>query len=264
MRRFFFGAVTLIAATALAATLTVEEVNKKVTEITAPYNDADTIVQLQFNKLSVDEVRAKEFDFSFKIAEEGSANEVRLNGAGTYEYAVEQNEPSPTFTANFDLEFPIVKLLGQKVVNETAEGLAELVPGIISSYTEEFGAAGQIDARVSNIQRDEEGNITRVELLVDAVIDMAQLPEEVLPSEVEFKRISAALIFRADGVAVNVSGVLNPEYVGFQEDAVGAKELIEGLLLDDEKTYADISDSLEALYNFVQFWASLELDAELM
>jgi hypothetical protein len=255
-----FAALSLvIGGSALAATgaISLSDVNQKVATLVAPFNDQKTAMDFSFTRLAVDEVRATEFGFKGYFVKTGTNNEVTLD-IPTAEYSFGDGT-NPTAKLSLSLKFDVVKALGQKLINEFSEGLEDLVVDSAKGYTEEYGTAATIDAKVSEKKVDANGDVEAVKMSLSAKVDLAQLPAEKPVAETEFKSLDLEISGSRDGFEISATVVLNPEYKRFLVGDDGLKEYVEKLLADDQEAYAELSQFL-AILNSVAAWIA-EMDA---
>lgn len=244
--RSIVAAAALFTTAALAAAVTVTDVNAKVAGLLAQVNDANTKIEASFTKLAVDSVRATQFGASLK-AEEVGTRIVKFGAEGDYEYVTLATGDEPRFSAKVALEMDFVGAFGQDVVNEIAGDIETMAMDMVKDFTSEYGAAAQAQIAIDNLQRDAQGNIVAARIKFDGVVDFSKLPASKPISDVELKEIHAVIevSFQGQqGASLEVSGVMNPAYRSFQSDEMGLKELIEGLLADDQDSYQTITQIL--------------------
>jgi hypothetical protein len=240
------AAFALFTTAALAATVTVAEINAKVAGLLAQANDANTKIEASFSQLAVDSVRATQFGAALH-AEEIGTRLVKFDAEGDYEYVTLATGDEPRFSAKVALEMDFVGAFGQEVVNEIAGDIESMAMNIVKDFTAEYGAAAQAQIAIENLQRDPQGNIVAARIKFDGVVDFSQLPATKPLRDVELKEIHAVIDVNfqgQQGARLEVSGIMNPAYRSFQADQTGLKELIEGLLADDMEAYQTITQIL--------------------
>jgi hypothetical protein len=255
-----FAALSLVVGgSALAATgvISLSDVNQKVAALVQPFNDQKTAVDFAFTRLAVDEVRATEFGFKGTFIKAGSNNEVTLDISNAdYSYGDGTN-PTANLTASLKLD--VVKAFGQKLINDFSEELEDLAVDSAKGYTEEYGTAATIDAKVVEKKVDANGDVESIKMSLSAKVDLTQLPAEKPVTEAEFKSIEFTVSGSRDGFEISAKVVLNPEYKRFLVGDDGLKEYVEKLLADDQEAYMELSQYL-AIMNSVAAWIA-EMDA---
>lgn len=232
------GAVTLI---------TKDQVNQKVAAITAPYNVDGSKMEIAFTDLNVSDIRALDFGMKFLVSAKGAANELVLKSEGiSYHYG---NGSTPTVNADLSLKLNLLKVFGQDVLNQAANDFEEIVASASQEYAKKYGQAVTVDAKVFEVLKDNAGNVTSAKVRIGAVIDMSKLPEGLEIADIEFQSFQAELHINAGGMGGRFNLVMNPLYKSFQSDEPGLKEIIESLLNEDAKIYADLTEFAEILHN---------------
>lgn len=247
----------VVGGSAVAATVSLQDVNQKVATLVAPFNDQKTAIDFSFTRLAVDEVRATDFGFKGYFVKTGTNNEVTLD-IPTAEYTYGDGT-NPTAKLSLSLKFDVVKALGQKLINEFSTELEDVVVDSAKGYTEEYGTAATIDAKVVEKKVDANGDVESVKMSLLAKVDMTQLPAEKPVSETEFKSIDLMVSGSRDGFEISATVVLNPEYKRFLVGDDGLKEYVEKLLADDQDAYMELSQFL-AILNSAAAWIA-EMDA---
>ncbi len=247
----------VVGGSAVAATVSLQDVNQKVATLVAPFNDQKTAIDFSFTRLAVDEVRATDFGFKGYFVKTGTNNEVTLD-IPTAEYTYGDGT-NPTAKLSLSLKFDVVKALGQKLINEFSTELEDVVVDSAKGYTEEYGTAATIDAKVVEKKVDANGDVESVKMSLLAKVDMTQLPAEKPVSETEFKSIDLMVSGSRDGFEISATVVLNPEYKRFLVGDDGLKEYVEKLLADDQDAYMELSQFL-AVLNSAAAWIA-EMDA---
>lgn len=248
----------VVGGVALAATVSLQDVNQKVATLVAPFNNQTTKMDFSFTRLAVDEVRATEFGFKGVFEKTGTNNVVKLEiPTAVYSFGDGQN---PTAQLEGSLSFDVVKALGQKMINEFSQELDDVVVDMATDYAGEYGPAAAIEAKVVERKVDANGDVESVKMTMSAKVDLAQLPAAKPVSEVEFKSIELTVSGSRDGFALSATIVLNPEYKRFLSGDDGLKEYIEKLLADDQQAYAELGQFL-AILDSVAAWVA-EMDGK--
>ncbi len=237
-----FAAALVVSSVALAATFTIQDVNLKVLELIKPFNNPVTKMEFAFTSLNVDATRALDFGFTGFVSKLGSQNEAKLEvKKAQYSYGT---GAKPTASVDLNVEFDIVKALGQDVINKVAGELDDALVEMSADFVKDYGSAITVTAKTEELKLDAAGNVEVVKLRLSAVMDFAKLPATKTLDAVEFQTLD--VVVRADTKGLTLQGevVLNPLYRGFQSDQNGMKEYVEKLLVDDEQTYAELKSYL--------------------
>lgn len=248
----------LVGGGAMAATgvISLQDVNQKVAALTAPFNNQTSAMDFSFTRLAVDEVRATDFGFKGYFVKQGANNEVTLD-IPTAEYAYGDGT-NPTAKLSVSLKFDVLKALGQKLINEFSEGLEEMVVDMAKGYTDEYGTAATIEAKLAEKKVDVNGDVESVKMTLSAKVDLAQLPAEKPVSETEFKTIDLTISGSRDGFELSATVVLNPEFKRFLVGDDGLKEYVEKLLADDQDAYMELSQFLSVLDSAAAWLADMD------
>jgi hypothetical protein len=232
--------VALIAglSAALAASITMEDVNLKVSQLTAPFNSGDTKMEFSFTSLNIDAVKTLDFGFKGLVAKKGSVNDAKVEFKKA-EYAYGDGA-KPTVDLDVRIDFDIVKALGQETVNAIAQGLDQMVIEAAKDFGKDYGSAGSVDAKIVDKIVDTNGNVEAMKMQLSAAIDFTRLPATKPASEVEFQSLDVMVVAEKTGFSLTVKFVANPLYKGFAVDGNGLKEYVELLLKDDAKTYDEL------------------------
>jgi hypothetical protein len=243
--------VLVFASVATAAVLiSKEEVNKKVAAITAPYNVGDTKLELSFTDLNVSDLRALDFGIDFLLAKKGPANELVLKVSDTsYHYG---NGTTPTVKADISMKLDLLKVFGQDVLNSGAADFEDIAKSMASEYTQKYGEAVTLDAKMVEVLKDSAGNVTSAKVRLGAVLDMGKLPAGLEVADVEFQSFQTELTINAAGMGGKLTLVMNPLNKSFQSDEPGLKEFIEALLGEDTATYQQLADLAEVMNSFAE------------
>jgi hypothetical protein len=249
-------ATAVMATTAVAAVFTVQEVNQKVSVLTAPFNTADTAMSLEFTSLAVDEVRATDFGVKAFYRKTTPDNEVVVDlKSAQYTYGDGKN---PTANLDLGLKFDVVKALGQEVINEMAKEIDKMAIELASEHAAEYGPAAKIDAKVIENQVDANGDVESIKMTLSASLDLAQLPASKPLNEEEFKSVELSISAARTGFEIKASVVMNPDYRRFNTGDDGLKEYVEKLLADDTDTYQELSQFLAILDSAANWLLSMK------
>jgi len=238
-------ATALFASAAVATVFTVQEVNQKVSALTAPFNTANTAMSLEFTSLAVDAVRATDFGVKAFYKKSTADNEVVFDlKSAQYTYGDGKN---PTANLDLGLKFDVVKALGQEVVNEIAKSIDKMALELASEQVAEYGAAAKIDAKVTENKVDANGDVESIKMTLSALLDLAQLPASKPLNDEEFKSVELSISAARTGFEIKASVVMNPDYRRFNTGDDGLKEYVEKLLADDADAYQELSQFLAIL-----------------
>jgi hypothetical protein len=249
--------VLVFASVATAATLiSKEEVNKKVAAITAPYNVDGSKMELSFTDLNVSELRALDFGIKLLIAKKGTANELLLKVDDTsYHYG---NGSTPTVNADISLKLDLLKIFGQDMLNSAAADFEDLAKSMTAEYTQKYGEAVTLEAKMVEVLKDSAGNVTSAKVRLGAVLDMSKLPAGLEVADVEFQSFQTELTVNASGMGGKLTLVMNPLNKSFQSDEPGLKEFIEALLSEDATMYQQLGEFAAMLNNLTDSIVNME------
>ena len=255
------SALLILSSVAVAAGLiSKDEVNMKVAAITAPYNDASTVLHAKFTDLNVDAVRALDFGLAAFVLKKGTTNELKLHIKDmAYHYG---NGQTPTVTADVDLKLDLLKMFDQKSLNDNVAEFPEILKNMAAEYTQKYGAAVTVDAQIENLQKDANGDVENVAVLLAAKIDFSQLPANLKAEDVEFQSFQGRLNLGRKGAAFKLTLIMNPLNKSFQQDQPGVKELIEKLLTEDADTYKQVSELIDGLNAFADSIVNADPNAQ--
>lgn len=241
-------AVLAFSSVALAAgIITKEEVNKKVAAIAAPFNNDKTSIELAFTDLNINERRTLDFGVAANIRKIGEKNELILKADDiAYHFG---NGWNPTVTGRLSVKLDLVKALGQTALNEYAADLERMVQDFAASYTQQYGEAITVRAKVEELKKDAQGNVESAKIRLAAAINFNKLPAGMNAEDVEFKNFAARLSITRTGLGGGIRVTLNPLNKSFNPEEPGLKEWIEKLLNDDQQTYEQIGEMVALLNN---------------
>jgi hypothetical protein len=239
----------VFSSLALAAgIITKDEVNAKVAALIAPFNNATTVSLIHFGDLNVDAVRALDFSITAIFAKKGPENELVLKLQNTsYHYG---DGTAPTVTGDLSLQLDLVKVFGQKSLNDLSSELDSLVKQTVADYSKKYGAAVSLDIAVDELNKDAQGDFDSAKLHLNATIDFNQLPANLKAEDVEFKALNVLLSVSKKDLGAKVQVALNPLNKYFKTDEPGLKEYIEKLLNEDSETYKNIFETASFLDGF--------------
>lgn len=241
------GAVTLI---------TKDQVNKKMEAIVAPYNVDGSKMEFSFTDLNVSEIRALDFGMKFLVSAKGPKNDLVLKADNiSYHFG---NGSTPTVNADLSLKLNFLTAFGQEALNGAANDFEQIVTSTAQEYAQKYGAAATIDAKVLEILKDDANNVTSAKVRVAVKLDMSKLPEGMEIADVEFQSFQTELHINTAGIGGRLQLVMNPLHRAFQSEEPGLKEIIDALLNDDAKIYADFTEFAEILHNVANSIVNME------
>lgn len=234
MKKFFMGLALFASVTAFAvvADIRVNDLNKEIKNLLAEFQNADTQVEVVFADIKTDATRTLNFSVSGFLAKKGPANYVNLVVQPlSYDYG---NGTSPKAQVLASLGTDLSKLITQVDFNEMVPDIEKTIEELAKDFTQEFGAALTIDAKVTDKSQDAQGNYTTVKGHIDLAIDHSKLPPELKTEDVPVTaaRLDVDLTFK-QGVSLGLKLALNPKFKGFNEDEKGMKEYLDKLLAQD-------------------------------
>ena len=245
--------LAFVSGTSLAASalFSVQDVNSKIEKLVQPFNNQTTKLELAFTKLNIDAVKTLDFGFTGLVSKVGSENEAKVEFKKA-EYAYGDGS-KPVVNLDVALTLDLVKAFGQDTINSIAGDLDEMVLDMSKDYTKEYGAALTLNATTAEKILDAQGNVESMKVVLDATMDMAQLPSTKPVEEVEFQTLHVEVLAAKTGFSIQATVVINPLYKGFARDQDGMKEYVEKLLADDQQTWDDLSRYL-AILDSVAAW----------
>lgn len=228
-----------------AGLITKDEVNTKVAALLAPFNNETTVSLINFGDLNVDAVRALDFSITAMFAKKGPENELLLKlQNASYHYG---DGTAPTVTGDLSLQLDLVKVFGQKSLNDLSPELESMVKQAVADYSKKYGTAVSLDVAVDELNKDAQGDFDSAKLHLNATIDFTQLPATLKAGDVEFKALNVVFFVSKKDLGAKVQVVLNPLYKNFEADQPGLKEFIEKLLNEDSETYKSIFEAASFL-----------------
>jgi len=249
LNRMMVVGSTIIAATAMAAALTLEQVNTKMSQLVAPFNNQTTQVSLVFTDLLADAQRALKFGVDFSYAKQGLDNKVEIKlDEIRYDY---DNGVNPRGQARLSIQTDLVKAFGQPTVNGMGEALGDLAKDFVSGFGEKYGDALSVEAKTSNLVRSEKGDIRSISIELNAAIDFSKLPANVSATEIEVRNFKLVANLNTQGIAARLIVGINPSYKGFKTGEFGMKEMIEKIVSEDQQSYKDIQQLLAIADMFI-------------
>lgn len=244
LKKLAVSAAVLISVVAGAATvLDVEGVNKAVAKILEPFNNDTTTAKLEFTYLDIAEGMTQRFGGVLGITKIGKENELAFN-ISKLDYQYKGETGVPTVDAAADLKLDLVKLLGQKEINEIAGDAAKMVVEFGQEMTKEYGEAVTTEAAVEVLEKDEAGDVVRLKIRVGATIDLSKLPEGKTVDSVEATGGVGTFDFTRNSATLTLNVKMNPDYKGFKSDQTGMKEYIEMLLAGNKETYDQLGEMM--------------------
>lgn len=232
----FIGVGTAVAAT---AKFTVQDVNVKIQQLLAPFNNPATKMALAFTKLNIDDQKTLDFGFTGMVSKIGSVNEAKLEFRNA-EYAYGDGT-KPTVNLDVAMDLDLVKAFGRNMVNELAADLDNMAVDFAKDFAKDYGSAATISAQMVEKLVDANGNVEKIKIHMNAVIDITQIPPTMAREDVEAQELDIVVTATTKGLELQGKFVANPAYRGFKEGENGLKEYVEKLLADDQQTYDELS-----------------------
>ncbi len=255
LRSLSLATLALSATAALAATaLSLTDVNERVAKLLAPFNNPTTQGSVKFTALETNESNVLKFGVESHLSKTGKVNAVKLQ-LPNVNYAFNGPNGLPLFDATVRLEMDFLKSFPQNFLNSIAESAEDMIKDIAADFLKEYGDAAEV-AQSVYIERTDTGSVTAMDITILVNIDLAQLPPSMPLSEAFLSKLVVKVKFDLQGGNLGLTAELNPKYKGFNEDSVGLKEVVDGLLSNDKKTY----DDLEKLVQFVDGFAGELVD----
>lgn len=239
-------AILLSSSIAIAATIiSKEEVNRKLAGIVAPFNGGNTVMQLFFTDLNIDDLKTVDVGISGLLTKDGADNNLILNlQNAAYHYG---DGSAPWFTGDLSLKLNLVKTFGQSTLNLYANELEKIANDMAAEYGKKYGDAITFDIAMDDVQKDANDNVITARMHLNARIEFSKLPASLDPAEVEFTSIRAQLSAAQTGLAGRILIALNPNYKGFKSEKPGLKKYIEKILNDDPETYQELTSNIDML-----------------
>lgn len=251
-----FAGVSTATAAAVVAKFTVQDVNAKVQKLVAPFNNATTKMELVFTKLGVDEKKTLDFGFTGLVSKVGSTNEAKLEfRKAQYAYG---DGTKPTVDLDVAMTVDLVKAVGQDTINSLADDLDSLALDFAKDFAKDYGSAATISAKTVDKVVGANGDVQKMKIHLNAVIDLAQLPATKELKDVEAQEIELVVTATQQGFEIQGKFVANPNYKGFEQGEDGLKEYVEKLLIDDAKTYDDLNRYLAVLDSAATWLAEMK------
>jgi hypothetical protein len=239
----------LVAGVAVASTATsVTEVNSAIQQILAQFQNRLTAVKVEFKKIEIDDVRAKEAEVTIGYKKSGSVTTLELNIPKlSYDYG---DGTAPTTKLRGQLKLDLTKVFSQREINDLVPSLEQAILDTAAGMTEEYGDAISMDVKITDKKQDEQGNYVSMKGRLKFKFDFAKLPPNRPKNKVLLSagQIDVNLNVQT-GVGFNVSIVSNPEFDGFKKDNDGLKEYLEKLLAKDPEVLNSISRMVFSLDN---------------
>lgn len=242
MNKFFISlglSFSLIAAT-FAANDSLEQLNSQVAELLSPFQDQTTIAQLTFDALELDAERTNKLALHGLYRKVGSQNlfEIKLDNL-SYNYEIKA--PKTTFKGSLSTDF--TQILPQAQINSLVPMAAEMVEDLAKDFAREYEDAISVKGEVTSTTKDEEGNYTGLTALFSMKIDLNKLPEYKSIEEVMVTESVVSISLNTKtGLTLDAFLISNPQYMGFNEDEIGLKEMLEQLLAGNEEALSAIAD----------------------
>ena len=237
MKKFFctLGLSLSVISSALAGDSPLDLLNTEITNILTPFQNQTTAAKLKFDAVEINNERALKVALNGLYSKMGSKNNfiIKVDNLG-YDY---NDGISPTTTLKGSLGFDLTKFLSREQSNEMVPKSIELLEETVKSYTEEYGDAIFIKGVVTSTTKDAEGNYIGLSALLAIKIDLDKLPEYLSPEDVMVTDAFFSITLNLKtGIAIDSFIVSNPEYLGYQQDQMGLKEVLENLLARGDET----------------------------
>jgi hypothetical protein len=237
----FIGAVAL----AIPALAGVEELNNVVKNLLVEFNNPVTVAELKFANVEVNAERAVSINASGLFRKLGSENTLEIKvDEFSYNYG-DGTAPVTKIKASFGID--LLKIVDQKSINELAPTMDEMVKGFAENFTQQYGDAVTIDAKITDKQVTEAGDLVSITIHLAGKLDLAKLPAEKPASDEVITEGSVDLKIGVSGIALELSTISNPAYKGFAKDETGMKEILEKLLALDEGQLTEIKEAFSSL-----------------
>lgn len=250
MKKFVLslGLGLALATGSVSADSVLDQLNTRIAEVLSPYQNQTTAAQLTFNAVETNEIRAVKVALNGLYRKAGSQNtlELKIDNV-SYEYA-ENKDPITIIKGALGIDF--TKILPQEQINLFIAMSSELLEEFAQSYTEEYGDAASVRSVITSTNKDTDGNYTGLSALVSAKFDLSKLPEETNKEAIRFTDIVMSLTINIKtGVMIDAYMVSNPDYFGFNENEIGLKEILDGLLSGDAEALGEIESFVQGLDN---------------
>lgn len=221
----------------MAAPLSMAQLNSEMKGLLASLQNSRTQASLTFKDVRTSSKRALGLAMSALYKKVGAKNEfsVRLTNL-SYQYG-----SRPTTKGEGTVQLDFTKLMAQEDLNQLIPSIQTMVDGITNSYAAQYGQAGNLVAKVSDLKKDAQGNYVSLKANVTFRLDYAKLPANLRREDVMFD--SGRFNFSLDvkqGITFNFDLASNGAYKGFEASEKGLKEYIEALLAKDASTMDEI------------------------
>ncbi len=230
-----------IITSAYANDNSLDQLNLEVKKILAQFENNLTEAKLTFSNIEVDKERANSVALNAYYKKIGSQNifELKLDNL-SYNYG---DGTAPTTIIKAGIGFDLTKVLSQSELNQLIPNASEFIENIAKEYTDLYGDAASVKSVVTSTSKDDEDNYIGMTALISGKIDLDKLPEYIERNSVFATEAGVSLSFNLkQGISIEAFIVSNPEYMGFDEDQEGLKELLDKLLAQDEEGLEFIND----------------------
>lgn len=252
------GFLTALSLTVTAFAVDLTSVNDAIAALLAKFNNSNSQVKMVLSKAAVNDTRAVELAAKVHVTKKGSITSANLDVDADYSYP-DQAGALPVLNAEIKLATPgLTKILlnygfDQDDINKIFNDLEDEAQDIIASLRETYGPAFSYGLITGKNKLDENGNFLSTRIALTVAIDTKKLPEGVRIDDVDYlsARFQIAIDMKT-GVKASANVVFNPEQRSFKADEVGLKEIIEGLLAEDEQKIAEVSQMAEYLNGFLE------------
>ncbi|KGP63062.1 hypothetical protein EP47_09015 [Legionella norrlandica] len=243
---FSFGLCLALISGAFASNNVLDQLNSEVINILAPFQNETTSAQLTFNAIETNAERIVKVAVNGFYKKIGSQNifEVKLDNL-SYDYG---NGLSPTTIIKSSVGIDFTKLLPQEQLNMMIPMASEMLEQIAKEQYEDYGDAISMRSVITSTTKDSEGNYTALTALVSAKVDLSKLPEDMASENVMATDVVFSLTINLKtGVAVDAFFISNPDYIGFKENEIGLKEVLDKLLARDEEAMDEILGLIQTI-----------------
>lgn len=243
MKKLLLAALLLIPATLVASLcLTAENVNTVYAEILAPFQDSKTQVGVEFSELQHNQDSLEKVSLKAWLYRKGLVNTLDFKVSQLdYDYT-DKNNPELKFRGQLDLD--MLKVLGQKELNNISAEIEEYVNSFAAEMLEEYGDAAEVQTFVLDKQLDKNGNYQLIKIEINLAVDESKLPSTKPVHKVELSQVSAVFSFTTNGIEADAKLNFNPKYAGYEKDVEGLKRRLELLVNRD-------SDTMDEIQSFV-------------
>lgn len=251
MKKLLLTALLMLPVTLIAAvSITTDNVNAVLTEILAPYQDNKTKVGVEFSELQYNKDSLEKVSLKGWLYREGLVNTFNLMIPQLeYDYT-NKNDPQLLFRGSLDLN--LLKVMGQKNLNEISAEVEDEVENFGAEMLKEYGTAAEVHAKVLDKQVDKDGNYQVVKIELNLSVDKSKLPNNIPSSSLAFTQVSSTLKLTTTKIEADVKINFNPDYSGYGNDVEGLKKHLEALLNHDQDTISEIQGIVDLALGYLE------------